>query len=97
MYFGAELIDARAALGLEPVPIGLIQSSVGGTQIESWMPNASLTECTDLESNAGLSQLYHAMVAPFANFSVAGWLWYVSPRRPRHTTKRAQIKGCCQS
>ena len=76
MYFGAELMDARAALGMESVPIGLIQSSVGGTQIESWMPNASITECTDLEDNAGLSQLYHAMVAPFTNFSVAGWLWY---------------------
>jgi hypothetical protein len=30
MYFGAELITAREAQGLEPVPIGLIQSAIGG-------------------------------------------------------------------
>eukprot|EP00035_Acanthoeca_spectabilis_P005246 m.111533 g.111533 ORF g.111533 m.111533 type:complete len:302 (+) comp12934_c0_seq2:665-1570(+) len=76
MYFGAELIDAREAQGLEDVPIGLIQSAIGGTMIESWMPNASRAECSDLENTTMLSTLYHGMVAPFANFSVAGWLWY---------------------
>lgn len=39
MYFGAELIDARAAQGLDDVPIGLIQSAIGGSQIEAWMDN----------------------------------------------------------
>ena len=33
MFFGAELIDARAAEGLEDVPIGLIQSAIGGSQV----------------------------------------------------------------
>jgi hypothetical protein len=36
MYFGVEIIDAMAAQGLEQVPIGLIQSAIGGSQIESW-------------------------------------------------------------
>lgn len=34
MYFGAELIDAREAQGLEDVPIGLIQSAIGGINPE---------------------------------------------------------------
>jgi hypothetical protein len=34
LYFGAELITAREAQGLESVPIGLIQSAIGGSQIE---------------------------------------------------------------
>ena len=41
MYFGAELIDARAARGLDkdpadPVPVGLIQSAIGGSQLTSY-------------------------------------------------------------
>jgi hypothetical protein len=82
MYFGAELIDAkRKMLGKEEseVPIGLIQSAVGGTQIESWISNATRAKCSQLDpkgGSGGLSGLYHAMVAPFLNYSVAGWLWY---------------------
>lgn len=30
MYFGIELVAAREAQGLDPVPIGLIQSAIGG-------------------------------------------------------------------
>ena len=79
---GAELIDAKQKmLGQEEseVPIGLIQSAVGGTQIESWISNTTRAKCTQLDAtggSGGLSGLYHAMVAPFTNYSVAGWLWY---------------------
>jgi hypothetical protein len=85
MYFGVELIDAREAAGLEAVPIGLIQSAIGGSQIEAWMSNETLHECTDQSLSGGAAslpdgsdsgQLYYGMTAPFANFSVAGWLWY---------------------
>lgn len=85
---GAELIDAKKRiLGQKEseVPIGLIQSAVGGTQIESWISNTTRAKCSQLDAtggSGGLSGLYHAMVAPFANYSVAGWLWYqVSFRR----------------
>eukprot|EP01050_Picozoa_sp_SAG11_P027767 SAG11_NODE_7161_length_1185_cov_0.957643_1_plen_293_part_10 len=53
MYFGAELIDAREAQGLEAVPIGLIQSAIGGSQIESWRSNETLTECKNLSLTGG--------------------------------------------
>jgi sialate O-acetylesterase len=81
MYFGAELIDARAAEGLEPVPIGLIQSAIGGSQIEAWMDNETLGLCKDQSLTGGAvpedrGRLYYGMVAPFVNYSVAGWLWY---------------------
>ena len=76
MYFGAELVLAKRRLGLDSeVPIGLVQSAVGGTIIEAWMPNASRAACQNI-SSSGDGSLYHAMVAPFANYSVAGWLWY---------------------
>lgn len=81
MYFGAELIDARAAQGLEPVPIGLIQSAIGGSQIESWMDNETLAECKNQSLTGGAvpedrGRLYYGMTAPFVNYSVAGWVWY---------------------
>ena len=86
MYFGVELIDARAAAGLEDVPIGLIQSAIGGSQIEAWMSNETLSTCTEQSTTTGgggalpdgsdHGQLYYGMTAPFANYSVAGWLWY---------------------
>ena len=37
MYFGAELILARRGGPDATVPVGLIQSARGGSQIESWM------------------------------------------------------------
>jgi sialate O-acetylesterase len=80
MYFGVELINARKAQGLEvDVPIGLIQSAVGGTEIESWMSEETRAQCTDLSANggrSGQSLLYNGMVSPWVNYSVAGWVWY---------------------
>jgi hypothetical protein len=83
MYFGAELIDAKRRLGVDAdvggvdnVPIGLIQSSIGGTMIEEWMPNATRAKCTNISTHTDTSALYHGMVAPFVNYSVAAWLWY---------------------
>lgn len=81
MYFGAELMDARRKQGLEPTPIGLIQSAIGGSQIESWMDNQTLALCKNESLSGGAipqnqGRLYYGMIAPFVNYSVAGWLWY---------------------
>ena len=41
-YFGKNLADRMAEdeglAGQEPVPIGLVHSSIGGTTIQQWMP-----------------------------------------------------------
>lgn len=82
MYFGAELIEARVAKGVDAnVPIGLIQSAIGGSQIESWVDNRTLTKCKNESLSGGAvpqdsGALYYGMVAPFANYSVRGWVWY---------------------
>ena len=81
-YFGVELIKERVQRGVDAeVPVGLIQSAIGGSQIEAWMSNDTLTTCTE-ESLAGgavpgnSGRLFYGMVAPFANYSVRGHLWY---------------------
>jgi sialate O-acetylesterase len=47
------------------VPIGLINSSWGGSPIEPWTPSSG--------TNAGM---YNAMIAPLANFAITGCIWY---------------------
>ena len=82
MYFGAELIAAREAKGVDAdVPVGLIQSAIGGSQIESWMSNETLSICRNESLTGGAipndsGALFYGMVAPFVNYSVAGWVWY---------------------
>ena len=81
-YFAHELTDLLIAQGHDPPPpLGMIQSAVGGTQIETWMDNATLTLC----KNESLAQtgvvappalLYYGMAAPFINTTLTGWLWY---------------------
>jgi hypothetical protein len=51
------------------------------SQIESWMDNTTLTTCSEESLSGGAvpqnsGALYYGMVAPFANYSVRGWLWY---------------------
>jgi hypothetical protein len=81
LYFGVELAAMRERLDTDvDVPIGLIQSAIGGSQIESWMDNTTLTKCANESLTGGAipqdsGALYYGMVAPFQNYSVAGWLW----------------------
>ncbi|MBK1789975.1 sialate O-acetylesterase [Persicirhabdus sediminis] len=49
------------------IPIGLIHSSIGGTQIENWAP--SLTP-------EGTQIYYNAMVHPYTKMPIAGMIWY---------------------
>lgn len=70
------------------VPIGLINTSWGGSNIESWMPYDTLKYDSDisfkhLKSNVipknpqhKASLLYNGMIYPLRNTSVKGVIWY---------------------
>lgn len=113
-YFGQSLAEARAAdpamAAADPVPIGLIASSVGGTTIQQWMPPWANTNATCADNNCGwveqlnpvkpvqpattasctnetlatvyscpsgtCSTLWHSMIAPYVNVTIAGAVWY---------------------
>lgn len=66
------------------VPIGLIVSAWGGTNIEGWMPESYLQKYKnvhynyDVNSNDGAaaSVLYNGMIYPLKNYTLKGFLWY---------------------
>ncbi|XP_053222457.1 sialate O-acetylesterase isoform X1 [Podarcis raffonei] len=69
-------------------PIGLIDSSWGGTPIEAWSSKRALRECAisgyskkaaSLSIDSGpkvLSVLWNAMIHPFLNMTLQGVIWY---------------------
>jgi len=104
-YFGMSLSDKMmaAAEGADPVPIGLISSTIGGTTMQEWMPPTTTGNDTCAENNCGwveqpvselptcsasnssdvwscpsneCSTLWHSMIAPFVNVTIAGAIWY---------------------
>lgn len=68
------------------VPVGLINSSWGGTRIEPWMSEAGLrrfdfVKMPDKNQSGDLSPqtpsvLYNAMINPMAGYGIRGAIWY---------------------
>ena len=57
------------------VPIGLINSSFGGTAAEEWTSRQSL-QTLALQNSPRASDLYNAMIHPLAPYTLRGFLWY---------------------
>lgn len=66
------------------IPIGIINTSWGGTRIESWMSQAALEDILTKEQiehkktlhSIKPTELYGGMIAPIRQFSAKGFLWY---------------------
>lgn len=70
-YFGRELHAT------EHVPVGLIQSAVGGTAVERWMSpekQKALGFGDKIKPDAGIH--YASMIKPLAPFGLKGAIWY---------------------
>lgn len=77
-FFAAELLDDPT---LADVPLGLIDSSFGGTAIEAWMPAGALDDVPESERSGSMfgirpAALYNAMIHPLTPAPVAGVIWY---------------------
>lgn len=72
-----------------PPVIGLIQSAWGGTEIDDWLKNDTISACKNASGfpepnrpGAGAGGVYpdngalwNGMVAPFINYTMFGALW----------------------
>ena len=81
-FFGREIHNRLK------VPVGLVESSWGGTRIEPWTPPEGFQEvrslgglarplsATNKLSNTMPMAIYNAMIAPLVHFAMRGALWY---------------------
>ena len=74
-YYALELYDAL------DVPVGIIDSSWGGTCIETWTPPCSFqtppeVSATDKRAHQQPTALWNGMVAAWAPFAIKGFIWY---------------------
>lgn len=74
-FFGREL---HQVLG---IPIGLIDSSLGGTAVEEWMHTETLATFPFMterlkQENTRTGTLYNGMIHPLKGFPIKGVIWY---------------------
>ncbi len=80
-FFARELAEK---LG---VPVGMINSTWGGTAAEAWTPEGVIAESAHLSEGAALltpvpwgpiepGRIYNAMIHPLIPFAIAGVIWY---------------------
>jgi sialate O-acetylesterase len=78
-FFGKQLQE------ILDVPVGLIQTSWGGSSVEAWMSNEALSQfqTVDLEKvdisvkpNIIPTVLFNAMIHPLMNYKIKGAIWY---------------------
>jgi sialate O-acetylesterase len=69
------------------VPIGIINASYGGSNVEAWMPPAACRQFDDIEIPPASDEtspwisnvptlLYNGMIHPIAGYGIRGMLWY---------------------
>lgn len=79
-YFGQKLVD----MGFHSdIPIGLMNTAIGGQRIQEFMDNSTIDLCHNRTSPMQPiverwweSQLYATQVLPFADMTIKGWIWY---------------------
>jgi sialate O-acetylesterase len=81
-YFAAAYFMARDLYNNLNVPIGILQSAVGGTTIAKWIPQSVLDAnpdyvSTDMpDTTKPPASLYNGMVYPLQPFAIKGIAWY---------------------
>ncbi|MEY3237613.1 MAG: hypothetical protein RI883_1714, partial [Bacteroidota bacterium] len=84
------------------VPIGIINSSWGGSSIEGWMSKSLVDSYSDYSSNQPFadnettkktSVMYNGMIQPFVNYTIKGFVWYQGEANvDRYKTYAAKLK-----
>ena len=79
-YFYAKLLQRSLH-----VPVGIINSSWGGSRVEPWMNHESIIKFPEAYSRANQEKIYfmqkpsatyNGMIAPIINYTIKGAIWY---------------------
>src|SRR5258708_7123092 len=94
-FFAGELLKDPA---LANVPIGVVDSSFGGTTCEAWIPEPALAsfQAKDLHNSMfGIkpAHLYNAMIAPLGRSSFKGVVWYQGESNSAHPETYPALLG----
>jgi sialate O-acetylesterase len=92
-FFACELLKDRK---LADLPIGVIDSSFGGTTCEGWIPQTALSNFSSNELHDSMfgikpAALYNAMIAPLGHSSLKGVLWYQGESNSAHPGTYPQL------
>jgi sialate O-acetylesterase len=66
-YFGRNLLD-----NLKGVAVGIVNTSVGGTVIKTWLDPATVAATSDLAGDADAGSMYTSWIKPVEGFGVRG-------------------------
>jgi sialate O-acetylesterase len=58
------------------VPVGVMLSAIGGTDIERWMDSASIAADSLIAADTAAGTLYRQWIAPLVSFGIRGVIWY---------------------
>mgnify|MGYP003632462141 CR=1 FL=1 len=82
------------------VPIGLIHTSWGGSNVETWMDKETLSEFNTIELPKKLPEgapqrtptlLYNAMINPLIGYNIKGAIWYQGESNRNQAKEYAQL------
>ena len=66
-FFGRNLLD-----NLDGVAVGILNTSVGGTVIKTWLDPATVAATPDLQGDTTAGSMYTSWVAPAAGYGIRG-------------------------
>jgi len=94
-FFASELLQSPA---LAKIPLGVVDSSFGGTTCEAWIPEPALARfaAKDLhDSFLGFkpAQHYNGMIAPLGRTTFKGVLWYQGESNASHPETYPALLG----
>ncbi|MDB5104064.1 MAG: hypothetical protein JWP91_1753 [Fibrobacteres bacterium] len=70
-YYFAKMVHQT-----QKIPIGVISSNVGGTEVERWMDSSALREVLPNDTDMMNGDLYRANIAPLIPYGLKGAIWY---------------------
>ena len=94
-FFATELLKDPA---LADVPLGVVDSSFGGTTCEAWIPAPALATFNTNELHDSMfgikpANLYNAMIAPLGDTKFKGVVWYQGESNSGHPETYPALVG----